>query len=142
MKTYTEDEIRAMTRNKRRALRNKGVDIPKLPPGPTRGYKQTAEHVEARKRRGRDHHAWLGEAATTKTGRTRALRMYPDIGNCVLCDSEKSERHHIDGNTLNNTPENVIALCRKCHMREDGRLEKFRELAIANQPKAVAARWG
>jgi hypothetical protein len=142
MKTYTEKEIRAMTRNERRNLRNKGVDIPKLPPGAPKGYQQTQEHIEKRKRWGCDHHAWLGDDATQKTGRSRAARMYLNIGNCVLCDSTKSERHHIDGDTLNNNPENVIALCRRCHMKEDGRLEKLKELAIANQPKAVATRWG
>jgi 5-methylcytosine-specific restriction endonuclease McrA len=55
--------------------------------------------------------------------------MYPDIGPCVSCGAERSERHHIDGDTRNNTPENVISMCRKCHMREDGRLEQFKAMA-------------
>ena len=29
-------------------------------PGPKRGFKQSAEHVEKRKRFGSDHHAWKG----------------------------------------------------------------------------------
>lgn len=36
--------------------------------------------------------------------------------------------HHIDSNPQNNTPENLIALCTVCHMREQGklwRIEKY-----------------
>lgn len=52
-----------------------------------------------------------------------------------------TSRHHRDGNTANNKTENIIFLCRKCHMKEDGRLEQFIELARKNQPKAIIARW-
>ena len=43
----------------------------------------------------------------------------------------------VDPNEL----ERVDLICRRCHMRTDGRLEEFRELAKRNQPRAVAARW-
>jgi len=36
----------------------------------------------------------------------------------------KAERHHKDDNTHNNAPENIQALCRKCHMLLDGRLKR------------------
>jgi hypothetical protein len=117
------------------------LGLPKLKPGPKRGFKQSADHIEKRKRFGSYHHHWGGKNISIKGGRTRAIRLYPKIGPCVLCGNRKAERHHFDENTRNNAPQNIIILCRKCHMQSDGRLERFRKLAIANQPKAVAARW-
>jgi hypothetical protein len=110
--------------------------------GPKPGYKQTPEHIAKRIRRGSEHHAWKGDAVTPKGGRTRALRYYKDIGPCSACGAQHAERHHKDGDTANNEPDNIAILCRKCHMEADGRMEEFRDLAITNQPAAVAARWG
>ena len=130
-----------MPRSTRRYLRSKGHNVPKLKPGPRKGYKQTQEHIDAKTRTGEGHHAWKGDGATEKAGRSRALRMYA-ARPCASCAVDRAERHHLDGNTLNNAPENIVFLCRKCHMRKDGRLDEFKKLAVANQPKAVAARWG
>lgn len=45
---------------------------------------------------------------------------------CERCDQRKPlERHHIDEDTGNNKPENLAALCRRCHMEVDGRLAAF-----------------
>ena len=105
------------------------------------GYKQTPEHVQKRTRRGASHYAWLGSKVSVKGGRSRALRLFKDVGPCVMCGAIRSERHHVDGNTANNEPANVVVVCRRCHMRADGRLDTFKKLAIANQPKAAQARW-
>jgi hypothetical protein len=48
--------------------------------------------------------------------------------------STRVERHHKDGNPLNNDPGNIDRLCRRCHMVVDGRLDAFRARAKANQP--------
>lgn len=38
---------------------------------------------------------------------------------CEKCGSTQSiDVHHIDGNYNNNTPENIMILCRSCHMKE------------------------
>ena len=38
---------------------------------------------------------------------------------CEKCGSiENIDVHHIDGNRNNNTPENIMVLCRSCHMKE------------------------
>ncbi len=111
-----------------------------MKPGPKRGYKQAPEHVEKRKRFGADHHAWKGDDVSEKGGRTRALRSF-DAQPCESCGAEKTDRHHKDGNTANNAPENIVFLCRRCHMEADGRLDDVREQARRNQPAAVAARW-
>ena len=69
---------------------------------------------------------WLGDSVSARGGRTRALRFYRCIGPCIRCGADKAERHHKDGNTANNEPKNIEALCRRCHMKEDGRLDSVR----------------
>ena len=45
----------------------------------------------------------------------------PDL--CESCkESPAVERHHKDDNPLNNDPSNLLFVCRKCHMRLDGRI--------------------
>jgi hypothetical protein len=55
--------------------------------------------------------------------------------DCDRCGKPGRDRHHRDGNTLNNEPENIECLCRRCHMEIDGRLARFPTL-----PKAAKAR--
>jgi hypothetical protein len=127
------------TRRYRARLR--GEDVPYMPRGVAKGYKQSPDHVAKRSRSGDKHHRWLGDAVSEKAGRTRAHRLYKTIGPCWSCGSEKSERHHIDGNTANNRVDNIAVVCRRCHMAADGRLDEFRELAKRNQTAAHAMRW-
>lgn len=108
-------------RQARHRARKRGEDVPNIPRAT--GYKQSPEHVNARKRFGEDHHAWVGDAISVKGGRKRAERMYPGEHSCDGCGTTPAERHHRDGNTANNSPENISFLCRRCHMREDGRLD-------------------
>jgi hypothetical protein len=91
--------------------------------------------------RGPDHPGWKGDAVSVKGGRTRALRMYRDVGPCTKCGVARSERHHKDGNTGNNSPENIEILCRRCHMSVDGRIDVVIEQMRAIQPSGVLARW-
>lgn len=125
---------------RRRRARQRGEDVPKMPPGPKQGYKQTADHIEKRKRFGAEHHGWKGNNITIASGRNRAERKFPSKP-CQMCGKRRAERHHVDENTANNDPANVVFLCRKCHMKVDGRYDRFIELAKANQPFAVASRW-
>ena len=105
-----------------------------------RGYKQTAAHIEKRKRVGREHHAWLGSDVPVRGGRTRAIRAYVDVGPCERCGNPKAERHHRDGNTAHNEAENIGILCRRCHMKADGRLDEFKESGRKNRAAANKAR--
>jgi hypothetical protein len=89
---------------------------------------------------GARHHRWTGDAVSEKGGRKRALKLYRPMP-CQACGAERSERHHIDGNTANNEHGNVAMLCRRCHMRSDGRLELVREQMRAIQPLGAKARW-
>lgn len=72
--------------------------------------------------RGANNPRWVGEAAGEEAGRKRAQRLY-DLGDCERCGAAATDRHHRDGNTHNNAPENIERLCRSCHMKVDGRLE-------------------
>lgn len=67
------------------------------------------------------HAGWKGELASKTAKRKRARRMY-SLGSCQDCGAEATDRHHIDDNTGNNAPENIAILCRRCHMKRDGRL--------------------
>lgn len=109
-------------RQARYRARKRGEEVEELPRGPI-GYKQPPEHIEARKRFGADHHAWLGDSVSERGGRSRALRAYPDPPPCESCGAERAERHHKSGDTSDNSPKNIAFLCRRCHMREDGRLD-------------------
>jgi hypothetical protein len=112
---------------RRTRARKKGEDVPRLSPGPAKGYQFSPEVLAERQyASGSSHPQWTGDDVSEKAGRKRALKMYPVIGPCVRCGSENSERHHKDGNTANNAPDNIEALCRKCHMEEDGRLDSVR----------------
>ena len=58
------------------------------------------------------------------TGRTRARKLFP-------CP-KGYERHHIDGNELNNDPNNILILPKKDHMILDGRIKNL-ELGRQNR---------
>lgn len=84
--------------------------------------------------RGEDHYAWKGDDAATKTKRDRARVRYPVLGKCEHegCEKWSTDRHHVDGDTGNNEPDNIRQLCRRHHMEEDGRLEGFRRTQRLN----------
>lgn len=43
---------------------------------------------------------------------------------CEICGEPATEVHHKDLNFLNNTPENLIVLCKKCHSAAHSEAEK------------------
>jgi hypothetical protein len=68
---------------------------------------------------------WRGDRAKVDAGWQRAQAVMPTLGTCAECEVKPAvERHHWDGNTLNND-RNVVPLCRRCHMRVDGRLDRM-----------------
>lgn len=90
--------------------------------------KQTEEHIKKRTRWGDEHWRWQGDFVSECGGRSRTLRRFKNLKQCELCESKKSERHHKDGNTANNSEQNIQFLCRRCHMKIDGRLELFADV--------------
>jgi len=77
---------------------------------------------------------WKGEECKRRGGNDRARRLYPEDRPCERCNIPKGERHHKDGNTLNNTAENIEFLCRRHHMEADTRLAT---LINRNQKEAI-----
>lgn len=108
---------------------------------PRRGWKQTAEWVSKRIVRGPSHPSWKGNAAGSDASHQRARRLFRDLGHCTACGGGPPERHHVDGDYHNNSPENIAVLCRRCHMERDGRLATFTEMGRRQQKRALAARW-
>lgn len=68
---------------------------------------------------------WLPKKITESAGRARARRKF-QLRPCQGCGKPSTERHHVNGRTVDNTSYNVRVLCRRCHMLEDGRLERVR----------------
>lgn len=97
------------------------------------GRKQTDEWINKRKRSGEGHHWWLGDDVVEKSGRSRALRAFVAPTACQSCGRKtRLDRHHVNGNTKDNTAENIKFLCRKCHMTEDGRINRMGDVARGN----------
>ena len=63
--------------------------------------------------------SWKGDEAGVKAGYRRAEKMY-FVPNGY-------ERHHIDGNPLNNDPSNILILTRQRHQILDGRMELLKK---------------
>ena len=108
-----------------------------------RKYCSRACNNRDHKRFGPANPQWDGLITNVHNGRSRALYLYPSPGACQRCGRilKRIDRHHIDGNTSNNLLNNIAFLCRRCHMQEDGRLARLRELSRYSLPKARAARW-
>jgi hypothetical protein len=86
-------------------------------------------------KRGELNPMWKGDSITCKTsGRLRAQRIYISLGECQKYGERPAyDRHHKDGNTANNDQDNVLFLCRSCHMKVDGRinnLNQFQEFTV------------
>jgi hypothetical protein len=67
---------------------------------------------------------------SVQSGREFAERWIelPDL--CERCHVKKPvDRHHQDGNTQNNSRENILCVCRRCHQDIDGRVDRLIELA-------------
>lgn len=78
---------------------------------------------------------WKGDKAKCReTGHQRAQNLFPKLDTCERCKKVPAiERHHKDGNTLNNAESNIMKVCRRCHMLEDGRLTRL--IATPKRPK-------
>lgn len=74
---------------------------------------------------------WKGDSASKNSGRRRARKIYP-LGDCERCGKPATERHHKDDNTFNNDPDNIMIVCRSCHMAVDGRTAKLAEYSRQN----------
>lgn len=60
---------------------------------------------------------WKGDEAKTRSGRERARRWFKEKQPCHFCGSIKTERHHKDHNTRNNSPSNIMWVCDLHHYR-------------------------
>jgi hypothetical protein len=101
--------------------------------GNRRGHNLVGNQQPRTTAKGSEHYAWKGDDALPSTKRNRAQKMY-SLDACEDCGTAKAtDRHHKDDDTGNNDPSNIARLCRRCHMKADGRLERFRERAKAQR---------
>lgn len=95
----------------------------------------TTDQAKRRYARGQASPFWKAGDITVSSGRSRAQKAFV-LGSCKSCGAKATDRHHIDGDTSNNSAENIMKLCRRCHMRIDGRGKKMAEWSlINNQPQ-------
>ena len=75
--------------------------------------------VNANPRLREAHPRWKGDEQHARGGRERARLWFSLTGRvCAECEAAPAaERHHWDGNTLNNAETNVVFLCTACHHR-------------------------
>ena len=84
--------------------------------------------------KGEDHPNWLGGKSFEPYG----LAFNKDLKNiirtrdkkCMVCGKlgkEKLSVHHIDYNKHNNNPNNLISLCRSCHIKTNYKRENWLE---------------
>lgn len=68
---------------------------------------------------GKNNHQWKQDSndLTNSGGHVRAISTFPArmCWGCAANDVSILERHHLDKNPKNNTPENVLILCQRCH---------------------------
>lgn len=66
-------------------------------------------------------YAFIGDKAKKNTGNKRAQNLFKSIQPCSVCnrilESFQMIRHHKDENTLNNSIENIVFMCRSCHAK-------------------------
>lgn len=103
---------------------------------------------------GENHAAWRGGGkeswcASYPKEFDRALRLSirdRDGFCCVLCGKSENGRphdcHHIDYNTQNSSPSNLVTLCRPCHSKTNRNRDAYRigfqALFVDNEPAEVA----
>lgn len=85
----------------------------------------------ARQQVGEKHPRWVGDNSTRHTGHRRAEKAFSP-GACDVCakpytGGHSVERHHKDGNSLNNGPQNVAFLCPKDHKAAEKVIRETRE---------------
>ncbi len=69
---------------------------------------------------------WKGDHIKHDSGRARARRQFIELQPCRYCGSLKTEHHHKDSDEFNNVADNLEWVCRRCHMRLDGRIHNLR----------------
>jgi len=94
--------------------------ITDMNPNSIRGKSPKKKGMNQREKNG----MWKGEFCGLLAGRCRAHRWF-SIDKCQICGKKAKDRHHKDGNLLNNSPDNIQPLCRRCHMEADGRMKKI-----------------
>ena len=58
----------------------------------------------------------MSELSHKQAGRLIAQKLYK-LDKCELCDFPAEVRHHRNGDTWDNRPENIMCLCSCCHSR-------------------------
>jgi 5-methylcytosine-specific restriction endonuclease McrA len=56
-----------------------------------------------------------------RNGRQKAARVLPYLHLCIGCGKKADERHHKDGDPLNNKRDNIVPLCAPCHQLAHGK---------------------
>ena len=88
-------------------------------------HTERCKKVMSEKNREERNGMWKGNDAKESSIWARVRRGIIIKGKkCENCDAPAKDRHHLDGNKLNNKLNNILLLCRYCHMLFDGRIDR------------------
>jgi len=115
---WTENELKLYNKSLGRSGEDSHLFGLKGSQHPMFGYKHSKEAIAriSAKKVGSLNPMWKGNKASDAAGRSRArYKFFAPKGY---------DRHHIDGNPLNNIPKNVLIVSRRIHMIKDGRMKR------------------
>lgn len=107
------------------------------------GYKQSEEHKRKRldQIKGKNHGNWAGDKIKYDGLHSWVKRNLLKAKLCQKC-KKKPPYDLANKGTYNRELKNWEWLCRKCHMKKDGRLTKFIKMAKAGPRKRSSKRTG
>jgi len=87
---------------------------------------ETREKI-SKAQRGEKHYNWKGDKVSYRTLHNWIVKNYGKTNRCEICDGRKAKMfdwHNLSGN-YKRERDDWQMLCRSCHMKIDGRTERF-----------------
>lgn len=80
------------------------------------------------------------KSPSVQCGNAWARNHFP-LRDCDGCGATRTERHHVDGNPMNNDGANIAILCRKCHGKAHSLMNKTGSPVVFWRSDVAESRW-